>query len=214
MFCLCLIFLKNGCEKILLASKYYGWIINFLFLYVIPTKNFLVVFLLKRTQFLRFNSSNTSSFFGSPHNARKTYIKDCNCCWSTKSSQSRASLCTFLFIRSKRISSLVFVGSGEASCCFDEKVHYFTYSLVILTRLLLLHLRIPISYSSLLVSFIYSFIILTWLFLIHLGVLISFTSLLLLFTSSFLISTLFFFYNYAFQYITFRYCLLHSIVVC
>ena len=53
------------------------------------------------------------------------------------------------------MSSLVFVGSGGASCFFDEDVHTFTPSFMISTRLLILHLCIPISYSSLLFSLIY-----------------------------------------------------------
>ena len=56
----------------------------------------------------------------------------------------------------------------------------------------ILHLRIPISSSSLLLIFISSFIISTWIFLPHLRIFISSTSLLLLFTSSFIISALFF----------------------
>ena len=48
---------------------------------------------------------------------------------------------------------------------------------MISTRLLLLHWRIKISFSSLLLPFIYSFIISTWIFLLHLSILISSASL-------------------------------------
>ena len=51
MIGLCFRFWINVCEKILLASKYCKWIINFISLCVIPTKNLLVVFLFKRIQF-------------------------------------------------------------------------------------------------------------------------------------------------------------------
>ena len=80
-------------------------------------------------------------------------IKYLNCSWSTKSSHSRAALFTFIFICSKEISSLVFVGSGVASCCFDEYVHPFNSSFTISTQIIILHLRITISsYSILLAS--------------------------------------------------------------
>ena len=138
MFGLRLRFRINGSEIILLASKNSGWIINVLF-YVIPTNNLLVLFLLKRNQFLKFNSSINLLFIWSPLNERSTYIKDFNCSWSTKSSHFRTALFTFIFIFSKQIFSLVFVIYGEYSCCFDVDVHPFTSSFILSTRLLLLH---------------------------------------------------------------------------
>ena len=133
---------------------------------------------------MKFNSPINLSFFGYPHNERSTYIKDFNCSRGTKSSYSRAAIFTFLFIYSKKISSLVFVGFVGASCYLGEDVNTVTSSFIISTRLLLLHFRILISSSSLLLPIIYSFIISMWLFLLHLRILISSTSLMLPFTSS------------------------------
>ena len=107
------------------------------------------------------------SFFESPHDERSTYNKDLNCSWSTKSYHYRAALFNFIFIYTKRISSLVFVSSGRASCFFDEDVHPFTSLLIITTRLLLLHLCIPISSYSLLIPIISLFTVSTWLFLLR-----------------------------------------------
>ena len=132
-------FWLNGSEIILLASKISGWIINYLFCYIIPTKNLLVVFLLKQKQFLKFNPPINLSLIGSQRNEWSTYIKDFNCFWSTKSSHSRANLFTFLFICSKRISSLVFVISGVIFCCVYEDVHTFTSSFILSTWLIFLH---------------------------------------------------------------------------
>ena len=87
-----------------------------------------------------------------------------------------------------KTSYLVLVGSGVFF--YDEDVHPFTYSFILATLILLLHLYIPISSSSLMLPLISSFIISTRLFLLHLGILISFASLLLPFTYSFIISTL------------------------
>ena len=101
---------------------------------------------------LKFISSNKLFFFGSPRNEQSTYIKDFNPSWRTKSSHLRAAFSTFYFISSKQLSSLEIVVSGGASCCFDEDVHPFTSSFIISTRLLFLHLRIPISSSSLLLA--------------------------------------------------------------
>ena len=139
-------------------------------MYVIPTDNLLVVFLLKRTQFLKFNSSINISSFGYTRDERSTYINDLNCYWSTKSSRSRDALFTFLFVYSKQIPPLVLVGYRGVSCCFGEAVHPFTYSSIISTRIILLHSRISISSSSLLLPFISSFIKSTWLFLLHLSI--------------------------------------------
>ena len=172
-----------GIKKSRMNNKLY-------FLYVIPTKNLFVVFLFKRMQFLKFNSSINLSFFWSPCNYQPTYIKYFNCSWITKSSHSRVSIFTFLFICSKRIAYLVFVGSGGAFCCLDYNVYTFTYSFIISNLPLLIYLRIPIFSYSLLHPFIYSFIISMWLFLLHLRILISSTSLLLPFNSSFVISAL------------------------
>ena len=71
---------------------------------------------------------------------------------------------------------MVFVIYWGDSCCFDEDVHPFTSLFIMSTRILLLHLRIPISSSSLLLTFISLFTVSTWLFLLHL---ISSSSLLL-----------------------------------
>ena len=177
MFGLSFRFWINGSEITFLTSKNTGWIINFLFFNIIPTNNLLVFCLLKRTQFLKFNSS---------------IIKDFNYSWSTKSSHSRAAIFTFLFIYSKRISYLLFFISGGFSCCFDEDVHPFTYSFMLSTRLLPLHLRIPISFSLILLSFVYSFTVSTWIFLLHLGILISSSSLPFPFTYWFVFSTFIF----------------------
>ena len=144
---LCLRLWWNGCEKILFASKYFGWIINSLFC------------IYYQCVILKFISLINLYFFWYPRDDRWTEIKNFNYYWSMKSSHSRAALFTFILICSKRILSLVFVGSGGNSCCLDEDVHPFTYSFIISTRLLLLHLRITISPSSLLLPFIYSFII-------------------------------------------------------
>ena len=85
------------------------WMNNKLpFLYVILTNNLLVVFLFVCMKFLKFNSSIDLSFFGSPRDELSTYIIDFNCSWSTKSSHSRPSLFTFIFICSKWISLLGF----------------------------------------------------------------------------------------------------------
>ena len=67
---------------------------------------------------------------------------------------------------------------------------FFTSSLILSNRILLLHLRIPISSASLLLPFIPSFIISTWLFMLHLHILISSASLLITFTYSFVTSTI------------------------
>ena len=91
--------------------------------------------LLKCIQFVKFNSSINLSFFGSPHNEQSTYINYFKWAWSMKSSHYRADLFNFLFVRSKRVSSLVFVISGVYSCCFDEDVHPFTSSLILSIRL-------------------------------------------------------------------------------
>ena len=99
-----------------------------------------------------------------------------------------ADLFNFLFVRSKRVSSLVFVLSGGYSCYFDEDVHPFTSSLILSIQLFLLHLRIPISSSSLLLYFVSSFISSTLRFLPHLGNLISSSSLLFIFNYSFVFS--------------------------
>ena len=139
-------------------------------------KNLNFVFILKHIQFSKFNSSINLSFFGSPHSERSTYIKDFNFSWSTKPSHSRAAIFTLIFISYKWISSLVFVIYGGDSCCFDEDFHPFTSSFILLTRLLLLHLHIPISSSLLLLSFVSQFTVSTWLFLLHLGILISSSS--------------------------------------
>ena len=77
-------------------------------------------------------------------------------------------LFTFLFVCSKQISSLVFVISRGAFCCFDEDVHTFTSLFIISTRLLFLHFRIPIYPSSLLLPFISPSTVSTGLFLLHL----------------------------------------------
>ena len=107
------------------------------------------------------------------------YIKDFICSWSTKSSHSIAPIYAILFISFKIISSLVFVGFGGSSCCFDKYVHPFTSLFIISTRLLLLHLRIPISSSYLLLPFTSSFIISTRLLILHFCIPISSSSLLL-----------------------------------
>ena len=65
---------------------------------------------------------------------------------------------------------MFFVDSGEDSSCFDEDVHPFFPSFVLSTRVLILHLRIPISYSSLLLPLIYLFILSTWMFLPYLRI--------------------------------------------
>ena len=92
------------------------WMNNKLyFLYVILTKNLLVVFLFKRMQFLKPNSSINLSFFWSPRDEWSTYIKYFNCSRSTKSYHSGATFYTFLLICVKKISNLVFVGNGGAS---------------------------------------------------------------------------------------------------
>ena len=140
-------------------------------------------------QYLKFISSINLSLFGSPRNERSTYIKYFNCSWSIQSSHSRATLSAFLFISSKRISSLVFVGYGVDSCFSNEDINSFTSSFIISTRLLLLHLRIQISSYSLLLPFTDSFIISTRLILLRLHIPISSSSLLLPFTDLFIIST-------------------------
>ena len=150
------------------------------------------LFLYKPTQFLRFNSSINLSFIGSTLNEQSTYIKCLNCSWSTKLYHSMAALFEFLFIYSNRISSLVFVIYGGDSCFFNEYVHPFTSSCVLSTRLLLIHLLIPISSSSLLLSFVYSFTVSKWLFLLHLNILISSSTHFFPFASWFLFSTFFF----------------------
>ena len=127
MFGLCLRIWINGCEKILLP-KQFGTNNKRSFFYVIPTKNLLVVFLFKRTQFLKFNSLINLYFFGSPRNERSTYIKYFNCYWSTKSPHYRAALYTLIFVYSKRISYLVFVISVMSSCCFDKDILLLHYS--------------------------------------------------------------------------------------
>ena len=127
-------------------------------------------------QCLKFFSSINLYLFGSLRNERSTYIQDFNCSWITKSSHSKAAIFTFLFICSKRISSLVFVIYGKASCCFNEDVHPFTYLFIISAWIILLNLRIPIYSSSLMLPFIYLFIVSTWIFVLHL---ISSSSLLL-----------------------------------
>ena len=170
--------LNKWIRDYIVGIKNSGWIINFIFC-VITTKNLLVFFLLKRKQFLKFNSSINLSFIVSPRNELSMYIQDFNCSWSTKSSHSMNAIFTFLFICSKLISSLVFVIYGGDSSCLDGDVHPFTYSFILSTRILLLHLRIPISSSSLLLSLISSFTVSAWLFLLHLGLLISSSSLLL-----------------------------------
>ena len=111
MFGLRLRFWINGSEIIFLASKNSGLIINFLFLNVIPTRNLLFFFLLKRKQFLKFNSSINFYFIGSPRNQGSTCINGVNCSWSTKSPYSRAALFTFLFIylNESRIWSWLFL---------------------------------------------------------------------------------------------------------
>ena len=93
----------------------------------------------------------------------------------------------FSSVLNKRIKYLVFVGYEGDYCFFDDDVHPFTSSFMILTRLLLIHWHIPMSSSSLLISFISSFIISTWFLLLHFRILISSTALLLFFTSSFII---------------------------
>ena len=171
----------------IVGIKKSGWIINFYSL--LPRKKFLVVFLFKSTQFSKFISSIKFYFFGSPRNERSTYIKDLNCSWSMKSSHSRADLFTFILICSKQISSLVFVISVGAPCCFDKYVHLFTSLFINSTQTLLLHLRITISSSSPLLYFISSFTISTWIFMLHLGTLILYSSLVFPFTSLFVFST-------------------------
>ena len=114
--------------------------INFLSLTLIPTKHLPVLFLLQHIQFLKFNSSINLSFFRSPCNELSTYIEDFNWYWSTKSSHLRAAFSTFCFISYKQISYLVFVGSVG-----DSYFSTFTFSFIISTRLLFLHLRIIIS---------------------------------------------------------------------
>ena len=141
---------------------------------------------------LKFYSSINLWLFVSLRDDQSTYIKDFNCSWSTNSSHSRADIFIFLFICSKEISSLIFVGSTGTSCCFGEDFHPFTLSFIISTRLLILYLRIPIYSYSLLLPFISSFMISTWLFLLHLRILIPSTSLLLPFNYSFITSTLLF----------------------
>ena len=123
-------------------------------MYVIPTKNLLVVFIFKQTQFLKFNSSINLYLFGSPSNEWSTFIKDFNFLWRTKSSHSRVAIFTLIFIYYERISSLVFVLSGGDLCCFNEDVHPFTFLFIISTWLILLHLRIPIFPSYLMLHFI------------------------------------------------------------
>ena len=168
------------------------WMNNKLsFLYVMPKKNLFVVFLFKHMQFLKFNSPINLSFFGYSHNKLSLYIKDFNCPWSTKSSHSRTAIFIFLFIHSKRISSLVLVISVGASCCFNDNVHPFTYLFITSTRLFLLHLRVPIYSNSILIPFIFSFTVSTRIFMLHFSILTSSTSLLFPFTSSFVISTFF-----------------------
>ena len=162
-----------------------GWMINFLYLSVIPTKNLLFLYLFKWIQLVKFNSSINLYLFGSPRNEWSTHINDFNWYWSMKSSYSRADLFKFLFVGSKPVSSLVFVLSGGYSCFFDEDVHSFTSSLILSIRLFLLHLSIPISSSSLLLPFFSSFTVSTLPFLPHLGDLISSSSLLIPFNSSF-----------------------------
>ena len=54
------------------------WMNNKLFLYVIPTKKFIVVFIFIHIQNLKFNSSIKLYLFGSPHNDWSTYITDLN----------------------------------------------------------------------------------------------------------------------------------------
>ena len=173
-------------------QKNLGWIINFLFFDVIPTNNLLVFFILKNKQFLKLYSSINLSFIVSPRNERSTYIKDFNLSWSTKSPHYRAAIFTFIFISSKRMYSLVFIIYEGDYCCFDEDVHTLTSSFILSTRLLILHLRIPIYSSSLLLSFVSSFTVSMWFFLLHLGILISSYSLLFPFTSSFVFSILLF----------------------
>ena len=90
-----------------------------------------------------------------------------------KSSHSIAAISTFLFISSKQIPSLVFIGSGGASYCFDEDVHPFIYSFIISTRLLLLHLLDLTSSSSLLLPFTASIIISNRVLLLYLHIPIS-----------------------------------------
>ena len=109
-----------------------------------------------------------------------------------KSSHSRADIFNFPFVRSKRVSYLVFVLSGGYYCYFDEDVQPFTSSLILSIRLFLLHICIPISSSSLFLSLVSSFTVSTLPFLPHLADLISPFS-----------------YPYAFQYHCFHYCLLH-----
>ena len=72
-------------------------------------------------------------FFGSPRNEWLIYIKNFNCSWIPKVYHLRADIFTFLLIFSKRISSLVFVGSWGSSCCFDEDFDTLTYSFIIST---------------------------------------------------------------------------------
>ena len=114
---------------------------------------------LNACNFLSLIRQSTFYFFAYPREELSKYIKYFNCSLTTKPSHSRADIFTFIFIYYKRIYSLVFVASGGDSCFLDEDVHPFTSSFIILTRLLLLHLRIPISSSSLLLTFIFSSII-------------------------------------------------------
>ena len=128
----------------------------------------LVVFLFKRIQLLKSNSSINLSFLGSPRDEQSMYIKDFNCSWSTKWSYSRADIFIFLFICSKRISYLILVVYGVYSYCFDKDIHPFNSSVMISTWIFLIHLRILISSSSLILPFTSLCIISTWLFLLHL----------------------------------------------
>ena len=161
-------------------SYFWLWYLSVLTLYHFLSRDYVCVhlvplffFLLKCMQFLKFNSWINLSFIVSPFNERSTYSKDFNCSWSTKPSHSRAALFTFPFIYSKRIYYLVFIIYGGDSICLGEDFHPFTSSFILSTRLLLLHLCIPISSSSLLLYFVSSFTVSVWLFLLHLGLLIS-----------------------------------------
>ena len=164
MFGLCLRFWKNGCEKILLASKYSGWIIDFIYLYVISKKNLPVVFLFKRTQFWSLiHQSTCPSLNNHTINSQRILMIS-----TVPKSLNHPILgllfFTFIFVCSKRISSLVFVIYGGASCCFDDDFHPFTSLCIIPTRFIFLYLHIPISSYSLLIPFISSFTVSTWLF--------------------------------------------------
>ena len=178
-----------------------GWMINFICLTVIPTKNLIFCILFNCIHFLKFNSSINLSFFGSPRNERLPYINDFNWSWSTKSSHSRADILYFLFVRSKRVPSFVFVLSGGYYCCFDEYVHTFTSSFILSIRLFLLHFRIPISSSSMFLYLVSSFTFPKSPFIPHLGDLISSSSILFHLILRLYYQNHFFSYPCAFQHL-------------